>query len=126
VQEIQVKWKFAPPAGATTSAQKVAALKAAMLLDTRFKPAHVWPMYKRAGYASMDEFMAGHHWTFPKEGDAPLTIGRRIEYTVLLPITDNTGANPILIFNFYPAPGAAQAAITTGLPAADRKFFAEV
>ncbi len=126
VNELQVKWQFAPPASATTSADKIAALKTAMLLDARFKPAHVWPMYERAGYASMDDFMAGHHWTFPAVGAAPLTIGRRIEYTVVLPITDNSGAKPILIFNFFPAPGAAQAAITTGIQTVDLSFFAKV
>jgi len=126
VKEIPVKWQFAPPASATTPADKIAALKTAMLLDARFKPAHVWPMYERAGYASMDDFMDGHHWTFPAAGAAPLTIGRRIEYTVLLPITDNSGAKPILIFNFYPAPGAIQAAITTGIQPTDPSFYAEV
>jgi hypothetical protein len=126
VNELQVKWQFAPPASATTSADKIAALKTAMLLDARFKPAHVWPMYERAGYASMDDFMAGHHWTFPAADAAPLTIGRRIEYTVVLPITDNSGAKPILIFNFFPAPGAAQAAITTGIQTVDLSFFAKV
>jgi hypothetical protein len=126
VNEIQVKWRFAPPASATTPADRIAALKTAMLLDARFKPAHVWPMYERAGYASMDDFMAGHHWTFPADGAEPLTIGRRIEYTVLLPITDDSGAKPVLIFNFFPAPGATQAAITTGIETTDLSFYAEV
>jgi hypothetical protein len=86
----------------------------------------VWPLYERAGYASMDDYMAGHHWTFPAAGAAPMTIGRRIEYTVVLPITDNSGAKPVLIFNFFPAPGAAQATITTGIQTADLSFYAKV
>ncbi len=126
VSEIKVKWKFAPPASATTLADKIAALKTNMLLDARFKPAHLWPMYVRAGYTSMDDYMAGHHWTFPAAGAAPLTIGRRIEYTVLLPITDNSGAKPKLIFNFLPAPGATQAAITTGIQTTDLSYYAGV
>ncbi|MFJ4790734.1 hypothetical protein [Streptomyces sp. NPDC088794] len=126
VNEIPVAWPFAPPASATTIAAKIAALKTDMLLDARFQSDHAWPMYKRAGYASMDDYMTGHDWTWPAAGAEPLTKGRRIKYTVLLPITDNSGAKPILIFNFFPAPGAAQAAITTGIRTVDPRFFAEV
>jgi hypothetical protein len=126
VYEVQQSWPFSPPASATTQAEKIAALKTAMQLDARFTAAHPWPVYQRAGYASMDDFMAGHHWTFPAVDAAPPTIGRRIEYAVTLPIANNSGAKPILIFNFYPALGAAQAAITTGLQTDDRNFFAEV
>jgi hypothetical protein len=113
-------WAFTPPSG--SHAAKVAALKTKVEADPRYKSFHEWPFYERVGFASVDEYMDGHHWTF----DAKVAIGRRFEYTVVLPVTDTSGPKPKLFFNFFPATGAAQAAITNGIPPGDPRFYKQV
>ena len=125
-QQIPAKWQFVPPAAATTYAARVAALKTAIAQDARFNANHVWPMYQRSGFATLDDFMDGHLWSFGDENAGPLAIGRRFEYTVVLPIVDTGGPKPKLYFNFFPAPGAAQAAITTGIGQNDLSFYTQV
>lgn len=126
VQEIPAKWQFVAPAAATTYAARVAALKTAIGQDARFNTNHVWPMYTRSGFATLDDFMDGHLWSFGDRNAGPLAIGRRFEYTVVLPITDTSGPKPKLFFNFFPGTGAAQAAITTGIAQTDARFYAQV
>jgi hypothetical protein len=126
VSQIAAKWQFVPPAGATTYAARVAALKTAIGQDPRFNANHVWPMYQRSGFATLDAFMDGHLWSFGEKNAGPLATGLRYEYTVVLPITDNSGPKPKLYFNFFPAPGAAQAAITAGIGQSDLDFYAQV
>ena len=113
-------WPFPVPGG--SQAAKEAALKARVEADPRYKSFHEWPFYERIGFASVDEYLAGHHWTF----GAKAAIGRRVEYTVVLPVTDTSGAKPKLFFNFFPAPGAAQAAITNGILPSDTRFYEQV
>ena len=114
----ETQWPFAAPAG--TQAVKETALKTKIATDDpRFDPNHVWPFYKRIGFGSLDEYMDGHHWTFDKK----LATGRRVEYTVVIPVTDTSGATPKLFFNFFPAAGAVQSAITNGIPPGDPRFY---
>lgn len=126
VNQIPSPWKFAPTAAATTYAARVAELKAALARDPRFDPGHAWPMYQRAGFSSLDEYMDGHLWHFGPTNAGPLTTGLRFEYTVVLPIIDNSGPKPKLFYNFYPATGSAQAAITTGILQNDPRFYLQV
>jgi hypothetical protein len=74
----------------------------------------------------LDDFMAGHLWKFGEKDGGPLAIGRRYEYTVVLPILDTSGAKPKLFFNFYPAAGTAEPVDTTGIPQNDIRFYAAV
>ena len=105
VNLIPSPWKFTPTAAATTYAARVAELKTALAQDLRFDPNHVWPKFKRAGYSSLDEYMDGHQWNFGPKNDGPIATGVRFEYTVVLPITDNSGPKPKLFYNFYPGTG---------------------
>jgi hypothetical protein len=124
VNELRSPWAFAPPASATTYDDRVAELKKEIEKDPRFKATHDWPMFERAGYASLDAYMDGHLWYFGKANAGPITIGRRYEYTVLFPITDAAGN---LVFNFYPGPGTTQTEITTGFSTIGLdKFYASV
>ncbi|MDR7253971.1 hypothetical protein J2X46_002961 [Nocardioides sp. BE266] len=110
-------WPMPMPAG--NQAAKEATLKSKIATDDpRFASTHAWPFYERIGFGSLDEYMAGHHWTFEKKA----AIGRRVEYTVVIPVTDTSGATPTLFFNFFPAPGAAQALVTK-LPPGDPRFY---
>lgn len=126
VTEMPVTWTFAPPTSATTYAARVAALQTDMEKDPRFESNHAWPYYFRVGFATMDAFMAGNLWTFGEEDGGPVAIGRRYRYTVLLPITDTSGPKPKLIYNFFPAAGTAEPAITTGIGQNDPRFYARV
>lgn len=121
-----VQWRFAPPDTADTDAKKVAALKAAMLLDPRFELNHPWPLWERRGFATLDAYMAGHHWSYGEDAKGPLTTGLRFEYTVVLPILDTSGPKPKLVFNFYPGPATPGSAITSGLVETDGTYFAGV
>lgn len=126
VTTIPSQWMFVPSAAATTYAARVAELKTRIGQDPRFNSNHVWPMYERAGFASLDEYMDGHLWNFGVKNAGPLATGVRFEYTVVLPIIDNSGPKPKLFYNFYPAPGATQAAITTGIVQSDARFYLQV
>jgi len=126
VTQIPSKWKFAPTSAATTYDARVAELKTAIARDPRFASTHVWPAYVRAGFASLDAFMAGHLWNFGEKNAGPISTGFRYEYTVVLPIIDNSGPKPKLFYNFYPAPGSAQAAIPTGILQNDSRFYLQV
>ncbi len=124
VNVIPTIWPFTPPDTATTDAARVAALKARIAQDPRFATGHPWAKFKRAGYNSLDDYMAGHHWDFGDDNKGPMTTGRRVEYTVVFPITDSAGH---LVYNFYPAPGTTDAAITTGFSTIGLdRFFATV
>jgi hypothetical protein len=126
VNQMPSKWKFAPTSAATTYAARVAELRTAIARDPRFDSNHVWPMYVRAGFSSLDDYMDGHLWNFGAKNAGPITTGVRFEYTVVLPIIDNSGPKPKLFYNFYPAPGSAQAAIPTGILQNDARFYLQV
>lgn len=126
VTPIPSKWTFAPTAAATTYAARVAELKTAIGRDPRFASTHAWPAYVRAGFSSLDEYMDGHLWNFGAKNAGPLATGVRFEYTVVLPIVDNSGPKPKLFYNFYPGAGAAQGAITTGILQNDARFYLQV
>ena len=69
-------WAFTPPSG--SHAAKVAALKTKVEADPRYKSFHEWPFYERVGFASVDEYMDGHHWTFDANAGhrAPVRVHR--------------------------------------------------
>jgi hypothetical protein len=113
----ETQWPFVAPSG--NQAAKEAALKAKIATDPRYLSTHEWPFYERIGFSSLDDYMAGHLWTFDKK----VAIGRRVEYTVVTPVTDTSGARPTLFFNFFPAAGATQAAIPNGIPPGDARFY---
>jgi hypothetical protein len=53
-------------------------------------------------------------------------IGRRFDYTIVLPIVDRSVTPPAkrpLIFNFYPGLGSPDTPVLTGLVESDNAFF---
>jgi hypothetical protein len=86
-----------PPA---TKALQQAAFEASVSADATFDPAHPYPWYARLGYADVAEFFAGHTWVHKVSKGTLYTTGTRVEYTVLLPITDPATGD--LVFNFHP------------------------
>jgi hypothetical protein len=69
-----------------------------------------FPVFKRYGFDTLDDFFNGLAWSFSWDNAKKVMIctGRLHEYIVLIPITDppdlSTGK---LIYNFYPQPGTS-------------------
>ncbi len=109
------------PAG---DAARLQALENSLQADPRFDAAHDFPKYERLGYPTFADFFAGYNWRCRRHGRRLVCTGRRVEYTVVVPIADPTTGN--LIFNFYPNAGSPHAAITTGLQESDTDYFETV
>jgi len=77
------------------------AVKALFTADRRFQPDHPWPGFRRLGYNSIDEMIAGHQWDFRHDASEGKLhcAGRRVTYTVHQPIVDATDG---FIHNFFP------------------------
>ena len=92
-----------------------------------FDSAHPYPEYVRWGYASKQDFLDEHNWSFSISGSRLVCNGRFHEYTLLVPVTDRTPSTAgNLLFNFYPTTASGLSAVTTGLPVTDTNFFATV
>jgi hypothetical protein len=95
-------------------------VKQALLKDSRYTPSHPYPVYRRFGFATLDDMMKDLDWV-DKSGDGDWT-GSRIGYTITVPITDP--ANPKrLICNHYPPGGAAP---HVGMSDSNDRLFARV
>ena len=67
----------------STPAAQQAAFEASVRADDAFKPAHPYPEYERMGYSTIDEFFAGHTWTYTVKKQTLYTVGIRVKYTVV-------------------------------------------
>jgi hypothetical protein len=100
---------FPVPAESERMVKLIAALKADPAMNGGF------PHYEQQGYASVDDFVAGHTWKFDptklSDGrDALLCTPARFQYGLRTPIlSPQTGS---LIMNFYPNPTAPPAVRT--------------
>lgn len=130
VELAKIPWSFTPPGGIpSTPSAKLAALRADIAADARFAATHAWPAYERVGFNSFTNWFDGHHWTISVVKTELVCIGRRYDYTVVLPIVDRTvtpAAKRPVIFNFYPGGNTTQAAITSGFVESNNRFFARV
>jgi hypothetical protein len=108
----------------TTNSAQMTVLQQFLAGQSRFDTNHPFPENKRWGYASLTDFIAGWDWKFQKNGKKLVCSGRRVEYTVFVPIVNVTTGN--LIFNFYPNAGSSQAAITSGLVETDAHYFLNI
>lgn len=113
-----------PNAGSvpTTAAARQAAFETSVTADPVFDPTHAYPWYERLGYASLADFFAGYTWSHSAKKKVLHTIGRRFEYTILVPIVDMATGN--LVFNFHPS--AAAFAPISQLVETDPVFFETV
>jgi hypothetical protein len=109
------------PAPATTAARQ-AAFEASVSGDAGFQSTHDYPWYERLGYADVAEFFAGYTWTHTVKKTTLFTTGTRVEYTIVLPITDTAGN---LVFNFHPLPTKPYTAISN-LNETDSDYFEQV
>jgi hypothetical protein len=107
-------------------AARLAQLKKSLPTDEpQYRSTHPYPVYKRLGYESGDDFVDGYVWKFTYSPSAKtLTCsGKRHRYTVIVPVTDlATGA---LLYNFYPKPGSSVAAVSN-LPDTNPQLFLTV
>lgn len=99
-----------------TEAERLAMLPAWLPVDPIFQDTHPFPWFKRIGYPTLADMIAGLKWKFVIDTTvSPPTIecqGGRFEYALLIPIA-SPGAggtlNPTkapLIFNHIPESGA--------------------
>jgi hypothetical protein len=88
-----------------------------------FQSSHDYPWYERLGYTSVADFFAGYTWSHAVKKNVLFTVGRRVEYTVILPITDVTTGN--LIFNYHPLASTGHSPIVN-LVETDTDFFETV
>lgn len=96
-----------PGKGAAKKAAKNALreveLRGSIKANADFQSTHDFAMYKRAGYTNVDDFLDGYAWrcNWRKKDKELFCIGRRHEYTVVVPIVDPPTQH--LIFNLFPA-----------------------
>jgi hypothetical protein len=97
-------------------------LKSNLKLEATFQGAHDYPVYRRFGHRSTDEYVDNWSWTFTwnRETKRLDCVGTRHEYTILVPITD---AKKHLIFNFHPASGTRLPVVAKLTEADDRLFL---
>jgi len=105
-----------------TTADQQAAFEASVGADDGFQSTHDYPWYERLGYADLAEFFAGYTWKHSAPKKTLFTTGTRVEYTVLLPITDAAGD---LVFNFHPLSTTPYAPVTN-LSETDSDYFEQV
>jgi hypothetical protein len=106
-------------------AQRLSEIRNSFLNDSenRWDDTHPFPVYRRLGYASFNDYMDGMQWQMTVNGSILSATGRRHEYTCIVPIT--APANNQLFFNFYPDSGSGLSPITL-LQESDTRFFATV
>ena len=122
----RVEWTITQSSLPTDRSQRLTLLTTSITADPRFATTHAWPLYERRGFRDVASYMDGHHWSFSVNGDTMTCIGRRFDYTVVLPIVDRTVTPPAsrpLIFNFYPGTGSTEPAILTGFVESDNTYF---
>jgi hypothetical protein len=127
IQLERVDWTHTPGGAVPTDrAAQLAMLRASIASDSRFAATHAWPVYERRGFPDLNAYMDGHDWRFAVNGGDLVCIGRRFDYTIVLPIVDRTvtpARDRPLIFNFYPGVGSSETAILTGIVETDNAFF---
>jgi hypothetical protein len=123
----RVDWTVTPGGTVPTDpVAQLAMLRASIAADPRFAATHPWPVYERRGFENLNAYMDGHDWRFTVSGSDLVCIGRRFDYTIVLPIVDRSvspPANRPLIFNFYPGVGSPETPVLTGLVESDNAFF---
>ena len=82
---------------------RMALLRPALLSEPRLKPGHLFPIYKRLGFADFDSFFDGLTWDVSLQGTDLIFTGQHFVYTVEIPIVKK-GTNK-LIYNYYPSSG---------------------
>jgi hypothetical protein len=124
VAPLKFTWsiKYSGGAPPTTKAARQADFEASVAGDAGFQPTHVYPWYQRLGYADIAEFFAGYTWTHSTSKTTLFTTGTRVEYTVVLPITDAAGN---LVFNFHPISTTPYVPVTN-LSETDSDYFEQV
>jgi len=123
----RVDWTHTPGGTVpTTPSAQLAMLRASIAADSRYATTHPWPIYERRGFTDVNAYVDGHHWSFTVNGGDLVCVGRRYDYTIVLPIVDRSvtpAAKRPLIFNFYPGVGSPEGPVLTGLVESDNTFF---
>lgn len=102
-----------------------------MKADEVFDPTKTdFPFYERWGYKNFEDFFSGMRWDIKRKkikkepGRSQLwSQGLRVEYVLLIPITDPGTGN--LLFNFFKGEGSSAASFV-GIPETNEQLYARV
>jgi hypothetical protein len=109
----------------TLTGRKAAVRAALERAHPQYLPGHAYPAYERWGYTSMQEFMDGFDWVFPRYDRKTGTLyfnASRVDYTVVQPIVDLRTNQ--LFLNYYPSTSTGKKLEL--LPPTDTRFFGMV
>jgi hypothetical protein len=101
-------------------------LRQALEEDPSFADTEPFPIYKRYGLYSIDEFVDELSWAFTWQASNSimLCVGTQHEYNVLVPITDPPDLDAgTLIYNFYPPAGSSSSPVNNLLTTDDTMFY---
>ena len=104
----QVPINYAPGDPPTDKAQQIEDFKNVLLNhdnDHKFESSHPYPVYKRYGYASLDDMINGFDWVMKIKGKVMTVDGYRHQYICMPPVVDAT--NDTLLYTFYPDASAS-------------------
>ena len=114
--------KFTGGPAPSSEAARQAAFERSVSGDADFQSTHPYPWYERLGYADVTELFAGYTWKHDVKKSTLFTTGTRVEYTIILPITDASGN---LVYNFHPLSTTPYTAIIN-LNETDSDYFEQV
>jgi hypothetical protein len=110
----------------TKDSERLDVLKPLLAARPEFKSSHAYPMYKRLGYKTFEDFIKGWTWTFKPKNKAVDEVkfnATRHEYTCIIPIAEpktNT-----IVLNFYPL-AKKKGKVIENLNLNDPRFFETV
>lgn len=86
-------------------------------------PDHLFPIYMRYGYESVDDFLEGFFWVcnWQQNLQQLVCVGSRHVYTVVVPVVDPGTQN--LLFNLFPSIGSELIHVINLSPTDDRLFL---
>jgi hypothetical protein len=124
---------FNPGQAVPPENERLDRLRAGLQAMTEYTPEHPFPIYKRDGYATFEDFMDGYTWNVSNVSSLSggrkqiNIIGKRIVYIMFVPVsTPNPGPDPNtsnLLFNFFPNVGSPNPAVVE-VRSDDPRFFA--
>ena len=91
-----------------------------------FKPSHAFPLYKRIGYPTLQDFLDGQRWSFKwsRKAQKMHCFASRHVYELRVPVVDP--ASGTLLFNLYPVAGMGITTIPPALLPTDDRLFLRV
>jgi len=91
----------------TANSDRLDLIKSTLSNEPWMQSDHPYPMYARMHFPDFDTFWTSLTWKASVSGSNLIGVGTHYVYTLLIPILVPGTTNNELLFNFYPASGAA-------------------